>query len=215
MAIVPAGMHLARYFRGEGQIGTVFLHRQGVGIGAQANACAPPAGIEYQHHAGGRQPLDACVFQPLQLVDDVLGGLHLFEGFFGMLVQVAAPGNGAFEVALHGNGGETGWGRAGMASPSTLQVHESRYCPMGAAGSQGPKPPRQWPSPAQRQGWPASYVRTLPGTSASSSAARHSWHSSGWPSSVCWWRWSRRPSGCSHPSDSRWHTGPPAHGTCP
>ena len=105
MTIVPAGVHLARYLRGERQVGAVFLHRQGVGIGAQANACARPAGIEYQHHAGGRQPLDACVFQPLQLVDDVLGGLHLLEGFFGMLVQVAAPGNGAFEVALHGKTG--------------------------------------------------------------------------------------------------------------
>lgn len=113
MAVVSAGMHLARYLRGEGQVGAVFLHRQGVGIGPQADAGARPAGIEHQHHTGGRQPLDAGVLQPLQLVDDVLGGLHLLEGFFGMLVQVAAPGNGAFEVALHGNGGETGVGQGG------------------------------------------------------------------------------------------------------
>ena len=101
VAVVAAGVHLAGHARTKGQLVAFLLYRQGVDVGAQADLRARSAGGKDHHHAGRRQPLDAGMTQPAHLVDDVLAGLEFLEGQFGMLVQVAAPGDGLVDIGLH------------------------------------------------------------------------------------------------------------------
>ncbi len=98
VAIVTAGMHLARRFRLIGQIG-VFVDRQRVHIGAQADrlraaARGRLAALDHADHAGLPQPGHDLIATELpETVGDKSGGpMHIIEEF-GMGMQIPAPGH--------------------------------------------------------------------------------------------------------------------------
>ncbi len=100
VAVMAAAVEAAGNGRAPFQIG-VFLHRQRVHVGAQADALGPAAvALEHADHAGAAQAamhLDA----PLrQLLGDDAGGADFLKADFGMRMQVAADRSEFVGIAL-------------------------------------------------------------------------------------------------------------------
>ncbi len=98
VAVVAAGMHLARRFRLVRQIG-VFLDRQRVHIGAQADrlraaARSRLAALDHADHTGLPEPGHDLIATELpEPVGDKSGGpMHIIQQF-GMGMQIPAPGH--------------------------------------------------------------------------------------------------------------------------
>ena len=97
VAVVAAGVHLARVLAGVGK-GVVLLHGQGIDVGAQADgpaALAAIAAVHDAHHPGGAQPPVNGNAPFGELVRHHVGGAHLFEAQLGVGMDVPAHGGDA------------------------------------------------------------------------------------------------------------------------
>ena len=94
MQIMPAGVHNARVFRGEGEAGFL-LNRKCVDVGAKADGLARLTAVKDAENArfGAGANFNA---QLLQILFDERGGTHLAAAEFRMGMNVAAEGNKLF-----------------------------------------------------------------------------------------------------------------------
>ena len=101
MAVMAAGMHLARHFRRIGQPG-LFDDRQRVHVGAQADhpALAVAAPPDHADNAGAADPFHHLIAAEVaQKGGDLRGGAMHLEEKFRVFVEIAAPG-GDFGLQL-------------------------------------------------------------------------------------------------------------------
>src|SRR5579885_2866533 len=91
VAVVAAGVHLARNLRLEGEI-VLFLKGQGVNVGTNGERLAWRAAMQHAHDAG--LPYVGADFQAAgaQALSNNTSGAYFFQCQFGMLMKVAAQG---------------------------------------------------------------------------------------------------------------------------
>ena len=101
MAVVPTGVHdthflavpVAARLAGKGQV-DFLRHRQAVHVGAQRHHGAGQRALQQPHHAGvGDAGAHLVQPQRLQVQGHDLGGAEFAVAQFGVLVQVAPPGD--------------------------------------------------------------------------------------------------------------------------
>ena len=107
VAVVPAGVHdadlfavpLAARLAGKGQV-HFLAHRQAVHVGAQRHHRAGQRPLEQAHHAGvGHARAHLVQAQRAQVIGDHAGGAELAVAQFGVLMQIAPPGDdGGFDA---------------------------------------------------------------------------------------------------------------------
>jgi hypothetical protein len=95
VAVVAARVHLAGNLAGIRQAG-LFVDRQGVHVGAQAEPLRAVADFQLAHHAGLPQPAAHCIAPLLQTLGHQIGSGEFFIRKLRVRVDTAAQGDHFF-----------------------------------------------------------------------------------------------------------------------